>query len=164
MRIIAKIQKKRKAEIFQEANMSFDLKIVNGELAINNTGDLASVENTEKLVQDVIKIISTEISSNPFFPWYGCPITQSLIGRAMESTFLSNVASVQLKTSLERLQTLQAEQLNNNQVVTPDEQIALIQNASVEQNTVDPRFYRIFVKVITKALNPVDVPLQIEVL
>jgi hypothetical protein len=82
----------------------------------------------------------------------------------MESTFLSNVASVQLKTALERLQTLQAEQLNNNQVVTPDEQIALIQNASVEQNTVDPRFYRIFVKVITKALNPVDVPLQIEVL
>jgi len=144
--------------------MSFDLKIINGDLALGSTNDLAKVEGTTKLIQDVIKIIFTQIGANPFHPWYGCPITSSLIGRALEENFVSNMATTQLQASLTRLQTLQKEQLKTNQAVSGEEQLAAIQNVSVQRSDVDPRFYRIFLTILSKSLRRIDIPLEIPII
>ena len=141
--------------------MSFDLKIMDGDLKIARDGDLQKVEDTEKLVQDIVKIISTQIGANPFFPWYGSPITKSLLGRAFDRRFVSSVATQQLRTAMERLQTLQREQMRRNQVVTPQEQIAAIQKVFVDRNIVDPRYYTIVLTVLSKAFSKVDIPLSI---
>jgi hypothetical protein len=141
--------------------MSFDLRIRDGDLQIGRDGDLAKVEDTEKLVQDIVKIVSTQIGANPFFPWYGSPITKSLLGRSFDRKFVSAVATQQLRTTMERLQTLQKEQIRRNQVVTPQEQIAAIQKVFVDRNIVDPRFYTIVLTVLTKAFSKVDIPLSI---
>ena len=144
--------------------MSFDLQISNGDLQINGQGDLATVEDTRKLIQDIIKIVSTQIGANPFFPWYGSPITRSLVGRVLEQRFVSAIATQQLRAALERIQTLQQDQLTKNQVITPFEQLAAIQNVTVEQNPIDARFYRIFLVVLSKALRPVPVNMEFEVI
>ena len=141
--------------------MSFDLKIRDGDLALDSKSDLDIVEDSEKLVQDILKIVSTQLGANPFFPWYGCPLTKSLIGRSYDTRFVSNVAGQQLKSSLETLQKMQKEQLKQDQYVTPLEQIAAIQNVSVERNITDPRFYRIFLTVLSKAFQQVPAALDV---
>lgn len=141
--------------------MSFDLKIQDGDLVIASNGDLGTVENTEKLVQDVLKIVSTQIGANPFFPWYGSPITKSLVGRPYDTNFISSIASQQLRATLERLQALQRDQLKTSQVVTPREQIAAISRVQVDRNITDPRFFKIVLTVLSKAFLQVPIELGI---
>jgi len=83
--------------------MSFDLLLVDGDLKIKE-GDFQIVENSDKLVQDVLKLVSTQLGANPFFPAYGSPMSQALIGTGYEEEFVQNVASQQLRSSIERLQ------------------------------------------------------------
>lgn len=136
--------------------MSFDLKLESGDVIIED-GDFSIVEDSDKLVQDILKIISTPLGSNPFFPPYGSPITKVLIGTAMDSVFVEDIASQQLRSSLERLQQLQREQLKNNQIVSPDEQIAAIENVRVGQSADDPRYYIVNLTVINKAYQRIPV-------
>jgi hypothetical protein len=142
--------------------MSFDLKLESGDLKISNSNhDLVTVTDTEKLVQDILKIISTPIGGNPFFPWYGSPISSSLVGTAFDTVFIANMASVQLKNSVETLQNLQKTQLNYSQIVTPQEQIAAVQNVNINRNSNDPRFFSIVLTVLSKAFRQVPISLQI---
>lgn len=141
--------------------MSFDLKIRNGDLQLGANNDLAKVENTEKLVQEIIKMISTPLGANPFFSWYGCPITRTLIGTAYTTRFISNIASNQLRTSLETLQKLQKTQLRSGQFITPQEQLAAIQNVLVDRNSVDPRFFLIDISVLDKTFRTVPTYLRV---
>lgn len=137
--------------------MSFDLKIKNGDLTFGPTNDLAIVENGEKLTQDILKIILTPIGGNPFFPWYGSPISQSLVGSAYEANFIASIASNQLRSSIEKLQNMQKEQMRStNQIVTAQEQIAAVQNINVERNSVDPRFFSVVLTVLSKAFQRVQ--------
>jgi phage baseplate assembly protein W len=136
--------------------MSFDLKLFGGDIKFSN-GDFETVEDTSKLVQDVLKLVSTQLGSNPFFPGYGSTITQALIGTAFEAEFVENVATQQLRSSLERLQTLQSEQIRQNQIVTPEEQIAAIEDIRVRQAIDEPRYFFVEITVISKAFKRVPV-------
>lgn len=141
--------------------MSFDLKIQNGDLQLGADNDLAKVENTEKLIQEIVKIISTPLGGNPFFSWYGSPVTKTLIGTAYSTRFISNIASNQLRSSLETLQKLQKAQLKSGQFVTPQEQLSAIQNVLVDRNSVDPRFFLIDITVLDKTFKSVPTYLRV---
>lgn len=132
--------------------MSFDLKIKNGDLQIASNGDLQKVENTEKLIQDILKIVSIPLGGNPFFPWYGSSVSTSIIGNPFSFQFVGSLASSQIKNSLETLQKLQNIQSSSGQTLTPAELLAAIQEVKVERNQVDPRYFRIVIKALTKAL------------
>ncbi len=41
--------------------MSFDLKLDNGDLRISNTGDITTIRDNEKLLQDAMKILITPV-------------------------------------------------------------------------------------------------------
>ena len=140
--------------------MSFDLKLSNGDLVIKN-GDFQTVEDSDKLVQDILKLVSTQLGSNPFFPAYGSPISQAMIGSAREVEFVEDIATQQLRASIERLKDLQNDQLRQNQVVTPEEQIAAIENVRVSQAANDPRFYIVNLTVISKAFQRVPISFAI---
>jgi phage baseplate assembly protein W len=135
--------------------MSFDLKLFGGDLVLNN-GDLAIVEDADKLVQDILKLVSTQLGSNPFFPGYGSPITQILIGTS-DISLSEEMATHQLKASIERLKDLQQDQIKHNQIVTPQEQIAVIRDVSIKQARDDPRYYYVNMTVINKAFQSVPV-------
>jgi len=135
--------------------MSFDLKLFGGDLVINN-GDLAIVEDSDKLIQDILKLVSTQLGSNPFFPAYGSPISQALIGTS-DVIFAQDVAITQLQASIERLKDLQQDQIKNNQIVTAEEQIAVIKDVSVKQARDDPRYYYVNLTVINKAFQSVPI-------
>lgn len=135
--------------------MSFDLRIKNGDLQISSTGDLQKVEDTEKLIQDILKILSIPLGGNPSFPWYGSSISTSLIGNPFNFQFTSSLTSAQIRDALEILQKLQNIQAGR-QAVSPAELLAAIQEVRVERNQTDPRYFRVVIKALTKALTSVS--------
>lgn len=140
--------------------MSFDLKLVSGDIAFKN-GDVDTVSDSDKLVQDVLKLVSTQLGSNPFFPAYGSSIGKVLIGTAYEPEFIEDIATQQLKSSIERLQQLQLDQIKQNQIVTAEEQIAVIEDVRVSRAVNDPRNYLVNLTVISKAFKRVPISFTI---
>ena len=141
--------------------MSFDFKISAGDWSIGPDGDIAKVQDTDKLIQDILKMVTFPIGGNPFFPWYGSPVSKSMVGQSFDMEFLSTIGSSQINTSLSTLQKLQSEQARS-QRVTPYEQIAAIQQVMIERNRVDPRNFSVLIKVATRALLSVTAELVIK--
>lgn len=131
--------------------MSFDLKIQNGDLVISSNGDLRKVENIDKLIQDVLKILMTPLGTNLFFTWYGSLLPTSAVGSSMDHQFISTVVEQQIRSCLENLQNLQQQQQISNQAVSAEELLAAIKNVVVKRSITDPTFFSIFVKIVNKA-------------
>lgn len=134
--------------------MSFDLKIINGDLVIQN-GDLRTVTDSEKLIQDILKICLTNVGANPFQPGYGSFLSRTIIGNPMYTTTIVQIAKSQLNTCLTNLQTLQQTQVKSRQRVSADEQLAAITDISVVRNSLDPRLFNVTVKGLTKGFKPI---------
>lgn len=131
--------------------MSFDLKISEGDLVIDADADLAIVENSEKLIQDVLKMLMTPLGTNPWWPWFGSPLAGSMIGSPFDSNFIQSMAENQIRSSLETMQSLQKEQATK-QIVTPSELLAAIKSVNVVRNQIDPTFFQISLSLLTKNL------------
>lgn len=140
--------------------MSFDLKIINGDLVIKN-GSLQTVVDSEKLIQDILKICLTTAGTNPMFPWYGSFISRTMIGNPMDTSVLIQISKSQLNTALENLKGLQGIQVKSYQNVSADEQIGTILDISVFRNQIDPRLFDIKIKAITKGLKPITTAFRI---
>lgn len=136
--------------------MSFDLKLVNGDITIGENGDFAVVRDSEKLVQDLLKMLLTPLGSNVFYSWYGSPLSRSIIGTALDVQFITSIAQNQIRSAVETLQALQKEQMGT-QKVSATELIAAIREVSLLQNQIDPTFFTVSAAVVTKALTIVPV-------
>src|SRR5271166_1205880 len=113
--------------------MSFDLKVISGDLVLQN-GDLQTITDSEKLIQDILKICLTDAGTNPLHPWYGSFISRTLVGNPNQTSMLAQIGKSQLNTALTNLQQLQNLQLQSFQRVSADEQLAAILDISVLQN------------------------------
>lgn len=136
--------------------MSFDLKIVKGDLRIEN-GDLATIKGIEKLKQDLLKISTTEMGSNPLQPWYGSLVSNSLIGNNLPDEVSFPMARTQLQNAIEKLKQLQELQTASGQKTTPDEQLSYIQGVSILRYPQDPRIIRVMIKVLTRSFGSATV-------
>jgi hypothetical protein len=134
--------------------MSYDLKIINGDLVLNG-GDFRTVVNSEKLIQDILKICLTPAGSNPLNPWYGSFINRSIIGSPLAYTIIIQVAQSQLQNALENLMTLQQAQVKSFQMVTPDEQINSISNISITRNSSNFTLYTVQISALSKGYLPI---------
>jgi hypothetical protein len=134
--------------------MSFDLKIKNGDLVINR-GDFQTIVDSEKLIQDILKIALTTAGSNPRHPWYGSYVSRSLIGSGLSTDIIFQYGQTQLQNALEILKSLQDAQVKQFQRVSPDEQINSILDISINRNTRDPRLFDVIIKVVSKGFKPV---------
>lgn len=134
--------------------MSFDLKIRNGDLVLDR-GDLKTVVDSEKLIQDILKIALTTAGSNPMNPWYGSYVSRSLVGSGLSTDIIFQLGQTQLQNALEILKSLQDSQVKQFQRVSPDEQINSISDISINRNTQDPRLFDVIIKVVSKGFKPV---------
>ena len=134
--------------------MSIDLKITNGDLVINQ-GALQTVQDSEKLIQDILKICLTDVGSNPLHPSYGSFLSRSVVGNAAQTSVIVQIATSQLNTCLTNLQQLQQLQLKSFQKVSADEQLAAITGISVLRSTYDPRLFNVKIRGLTKGYQPI---------
>jgi len=140
--------------------MSFDLKISNRDLVIKD-GSLKTVQDSEKLIQDILKMCLTTAGSNPMFPWYGSFLSRSIIGSAQNTSVLVQISKTQLSTALDNLKSLQELQVKSFQRISADEQISAILDISVNRNQIDPRFIDVKIKVLTKGLQPITTAFKV---
>lgn len=140
--------------------MSFDLKIVGGDLVINN-GSLRKVTDTEKLIQDILKICLTTAGTNPLQPWYGSFLSRTIIGSPQQTSMLVQIGKSQLTTALDNLISLQQLQVKSFQRVSADEQISAISDISITRNQIDPRLFYVEIKVLTKGLKPITTAFRV---
>lgn len=134
--------------------MSFDLKIVNGDLVVQN-GQLKTVVDSEKLIQDILKICLTDVGSNPLNPAYGSFLSRSVVGNPMYTSVIVQIAKSQLNTCITNLQSLQQLQVKSFQRVSADEQLAAILGISVIRNETDPRLFSVQIRCMTKGFKPI---------
>jgi hypothetical protein len=134
--------------------MSYDLKITNGDLVLAN-GAIKTVVDSEKLIQDILKLTMTTAGSNPIHPWYGSFISRTLVGNPNYSSVLVQIAKSQLTTALQNLKDLQDLQIKSFQRVSADEQIATISDISIIHNQIDLREFDVVIKALTKGLKPI---------
>lgn len=135
--------------------MSIDLKIVNGDLVINH-GSLQTVQDSEKLIQDILKILLTDVGADPLQPSYGSYLSRSIIGNPMQNGAITQIAKSQINTCMVNLQQLQQLQVKSFQKVSADEQLAAITGISVIRSTFDPRLFNIKISGLTKGFQPVS--------
>lgn len=135
--------------------MSFDLEIINGDLQIKSDGTVRVVSDTLKLRQDILKIITTALGSNKFHSWYGCAISDSLIGRNYPDNLLFSEIQTSILQSLQRLKELQISQ-SSAQNVSLAEMIAEIERVEIQRNPIDLRQVNIVVVVWTKRLTKIE--------
>lgn len=140
--------------------MSFDLKITNGDLVINQ-GQLQTVKDSEKLIQDILKICLTDVGSNPLHPSYGSFLSRSVIGNPSETSVIVQIATSQINTCLTNLQYLQQLQIKQFQKVSADEQLAAILAVSVVRSSFDPRLFNVKIKCMTKGFQPITTAFSI---
>lgn len=140
--------------------MSFDLKLKNGSFVIKN-GQLQTVEDSEKLIQDILKICITTAGSNPLHPGYGSFISRTLVGNPLHSSVLVQIGKSQINTCLENLKLLQSLQVKSFQRVSADEQIGAILDISVVRSTIDPRLFNIKIKATTKGFKPITTEFRV---
>jgi len=142
--------------------MSFDLKIVNNDISVSPNGEVDIVINTDKLIQDVIKILLTTQGTNKFYRWYGSTITQRVIGEVLGSYYTEVEIKRAIEDSLNNLMRLQQSQaLYQN--ISSSETLAGINYIDITREDSDPRLYSIVVSVLTKKLTAVETTFQLRV-
>lgn len=129
--------------------MSFDFQLLNNDLQLTVDGKVKTVSNHDKLKQDILKIILTPLGSQKLHPWYGCDVTERVIGNNLPKGLLVEEIQMTLSEGLERLKTLQKSQATY-QKVTPSELILSIEEIRVEENPADKRQIFVTVVVLTR--------------
>jgi len=143
--------------------MSFDLKVRNGDLVLNR-GDLQTVVDSEKLIQDILKIALTPAGSNPSFPWYGSFVSRTLIGSPLGTSIIIQVGQSQLQNAIQILMQLQSAQSKSGQSVSADEQINSILDISIMRSISDPTSYNVRIKVLSKGFKPITTAFTVSTL
>jgi hypothetical protein len=131
--------------------MSFDLKIISGDLSIKN-GDVQKITDNDKLIQDLLKICVTPAGSNPLQPWYGSLLSKTMIGSPMKNDMILQISKIQLENALQNLKSQQERQSRQFQNMSPFEQINYIQDISISRSSEDYRLYKVRVTVLSKGL------------
>jgi len=135
--------------------MSFDIEIVNSDIKIKADGTVSTVTDTPKLRQDVLKIILTPVGSNKFHPWYGCSVTESIVGRNLPENMMLQEIRTTINESLDKLKTLQIAQ-SSGQSVSLAEIISVIGNIEAGRNPIDPRQVNVLISILTKRLTKIE--------
>ena len=135
--------------------MSFDLRIVNNDLSINPDGSIQTVQDNNKLAQDIIKAVLTPLGSNRFFRWYGSTVGFNTIGEVLDATLTQTEMQRAVQNTLSNIIALQRTQARS-QYVSPGETIASVREVSVIRDSTDPRQYQIVISVLTRQLTVVE--------
>ncbi len=132
--------------------MSFDLKIVRGDISIKSDGSIDLVTGNSKLKQDIIKIMLTSLGENKYHPTYGSETGSLKIGSVLDTEMMELDLSSSAEEAVRKIMSLQRVQAKK-QFLSPSEVILELVGASVERDAVDPRMYNIFISVLTEKLD-----------
>lgn len=127
--------------------MSVDLTLKNGDIAISQNADFDMVTDGQKLVQDVIKMITTPSGTNKFQPNIGSLINKRLIGQTLNAQNTVTVLQGSVQEALVLLQKLQKQQAQV-QALSPAETLVSINSITVQRDSVEPRQLNVVLSIM----------------
>ena len=142
--------------------MSFDLKIVSGDIEFSNNGDLEVVAMTSKLIQDIQKIVLTEKGDNKFYDFYGSDVGSLKIGSHATSDLVEKNLELSVHQAISNLMYLQRVQLQT-QLVDPSEHILSVEKIKVFRDITDPRLYNVNISVLTKSNKKIEELISVKI-
>ena len=131
--------------------MSWDFKLENGDITLSSSGTPVAVRNSDKLRQDILKLLFTPQGENLLHPWYGTPLLNSAVGNNYDYDILVSEVHSAIEYGINNLITLQQLQQKNNQFLTPKEQILKIKDIGVDLDEQDKRRLIIFLDISSKS-------------
>lgn len=131
--------------------LSYDLKLVDGDISIDAAGQIAIVKDEEKLIQDVLKLLFTSTGELAQHPWYGTALLTKVIGESVDPKLTIKEVSSSIGFGLNNLKQLQQLQQRDGQFLTNKELINSIQSINVKLDENDPRKMVISIELITKS-------------
>ena len=142
--------------------MSFDLKIKNGDISLNKDGSITTVIGNDKLRQDILKILLTDLGSNKYHKRYGSYIGRLNIGDISDNMLISLDLERSAMNAVKNLMVLQRFQAKR-QGLSPGEIIVDINNISVTRDDLDPRLYNVTVSVMTREITDFTTSLSVRI-
>ena len=130
--------------------MSFDLKLSGGDFELSG-GAPVTVQNKDKLIQDVLKMLFTTTGENPLHPWYGTPLLARAVGQSSNSEVVETEIIDAISYGIGNLKTLQQLQQRDNQFVTPQEIISKIKRIDARLNEMDKRKLVVTIELIARS-------------
>jgi phage baseplate assembly protein W len=141
--------------------MSFDVRAFNGDVELGQNGDFMTVTDSDKLAQDIIKLLNTPIGTNPLNPGYGSTLTVNQIGTSILSAAdLIDQTKTTITQALEQLISQQNAQ-SAIQPLTDAETLVDFETPIVEQDPQEPRRFNIAVNAISRGLTPLTIALVV---
>jgi len=135
--------------------MSFDLKIKNGDLSIGDSGALDVVSGNNKIRQDIVKILLTNIGENRFHSRYGSDLGAFKIGDISDQTMIELDLKRSVEEAIRYIMFLQKNQ-SKYQVLSLSEIILEIVDIKTERDSGDPRLYNIYISILTQKLDQIE--------
>lgn len=142
--------------------MSFDLKIKNGDISLDRDGSITTVIGNNKLRQDILKILLTDLGSNKYHKRYGSYIGRLNIGDISDNMLISLDLERSAMNAVKNLMALQRFQAKK-QGLNPGEIIVDINYVSVTRDDLDPRLYNITVSVMTREITDFTTSLSVRI-
>lgn len=125
--------------------MSFDLLLQNGTIVIGADGDFATVSDGAKLIQDVVKMITTPQGSDKYNVALGSLVNERLIGQVLSPNTTTALLQSSVQEALITLQKLQQAQAQK-QALSPAETLVSLNSVEVSKDASDPRQLNVLVK------------------
>jgi phage baseplate assembly protein W len=107
-------------------------------------GQLETVVEEEKLIQEVKKIVTTLVTSNPFHTWYGTSIPALIGGKISNAGFIRTKLMNEITVALTQYASLQRQQARLQEgKVTPGERFSKLLQVQVDQDVTEPTAFNI---------------------
>jgi hypothetical protein len=132
------------------------------DYTIDQLGQYKTIKDSDKLIQDLKKIIITVLGSDPVATWYGTDFA-AMIGTKIFPEITKTKILNEIVTVLSKLKSAQIQQ-EEYQTVTNLEFLNTIKSTSITQSTSDPSYFTVNVNITTQANTVVpvsNVPIQI---
>jgi phage baseplate assembly protein W len=141
--------------------MSFDVAIVNGDLSIDDLGQLALVRDINKVAQDVVRVITTTKGSDPLNTSYGISSLTRAIGAMQATGTLAATLEAEITTSLNNL-IAEQDRLALIQTLTTAERIQQIDSVVVTLEPADPRQLNVAISMTLESLEPITLSTSLQ--
>ncbi|OHD22583.1 MAG: hypothetical protein A2Y38_00485 [Spirochaetes bacterium GWB1_59_5] len=116
-------------------------------------GDAIFIQNEDLLYQAALKILLTDLGSNPFHRWYGSRIRSRIGAKAVGG--VASLISEDVRKALQNLQQLQVKQ-SQYQQVSNKERLYAVLNVQVRPHQQDPTTFLVDVVVQNASGDPVQ--------
>lgn len=127
---------------------------IENDYRFDTLGQALMVDNEDLLYQAALKILLTDVGSNPYHPWYGTSLRSRIGSKAISG--VATIINEDVRRALVKLQQLQESQARYQQV-TFKERLYAIRSVQVAPHAQDPTTYMVDVVVQNASSEPVRI-------